>query len=203
MRQVSVEAIWGSVGYALLSLLNLPSSSSVCIPEPDLGPPPLSILELCPPKTVRPDCQASSLTVHCRQRHPTKDLQTRSRRRPNTLAASCDRVLAQSTPNFRTPDMPTGEKFPLFGQIGAWATANRSGRLVPGKVPPVLFSPSHTAAIARDRWGELRGARVTHSSSPVGSMQAQLRRAVWISVRPSCSVLDKTAGAIPPGFPQR
>src|SRR3989442_15889188 len=69
------------------------------------------------------------------------------------------------------------------------ATANRMRRSVPGKVVSVLLRASHRAATACDRWGELRGDRVIRSSSVVGSSAAVDCKAVWMSVRPSSSVL--------------
>jgi hypothetical protein len=81
------------------------------------------------------------------------------------------------------------ENCPLFSQIGGSATPDRRHSLVPGKVVPILLSTWHTEAIARDRCGELRGARVTHSSFSLGSMEAELRRAVWISLSGTFSLL--------------
>jgi len=78
------------------------------------------------------------------------------------------------------PDLltyPSG-KLSAFSQIGDSETPNRRRSLVPGKLVPILFSTSHTEAIARERWGELKGARVTHSSFSFGSIEAEPRRAV-------------------------
>jgi hypothetical protein len=71
---------------------------------------------------------------------------------------------------------PSG-KLSAFSQIKGSETENLRRRLVPGKVVPVLFSASHTSAIALERWGELSGASFTSSSFSLGSMDAELRRA--------------------------
>lgn len=59
-----------------------------------------------------------------------------------------------------------------------WATAKQRRRLLPGNMVAVLFKSLQSPRRAADRWCELSGANVTRSSSEVGSIAAQLRRAV-------------------------
>ena len=71
--------------------------------------------------------------------------------------------VAAAKRNFRTPDIPPS-KLVRFDHWGWPATANLMRRSVLGKRVSAVLRFSHRAATAWDRWGELRGDRVTRSS---------------------------------------